>query len=233
MRDLLTGRAHLTDTDLAELYTPGLDAVSLGSARTRGVWVRTNLVTSLDGSVTGPDGVSGSLGSDADTAVFGLLRALCDVVLVGAATARQEGYQPLVVDPRWAGLRSQAGLAGEAPVLAVLTRSGDLGSSLAPGGHPASGVMAVDATDGLDGAIEQLREAGNRVVLCEGGPSVWQQALEDDLVDEWCQTLAPTHIGGAMGSVRQELSQSARWELAGLLEEDSALLSRWRRQARG
>ena len=45
--------------------------------------VRVNFVASTDGAVT-VDGRSGGLGSDADRQVFGTLRELADVVLVGA-----------------------------------------------------------------------------------------------------------------------------------------------------
>ena len=68
-------------------------------------WVRANFITSLDGAVTGGDGLSGSIGNDADRRVFGLLRALCDVVLVGAGTARAEGYHPVRVPTARRGLR--------------------------------------------------------------------------------------------------------------------------------
>ena len=71
--------------------------------------------------MTGPDGVSGSLGTEPDARVFGLLRALCDVVLVGGSTARREAYRPVTVDPRWAPFRTAAGLGEEPPLLAVVS----------------------------------------------------------------------------------------------------------------
>ena len=55
-------------------------------------WVRVNMVTTLDGAATGADGVTGSINSPADKIVFDLLRALSDVVVIGAGTARTEGY---------------------------------------------------------------------------------------------------------------------------------------------
>ena len=51
-------------------------------------WVRANFVSTLDGAATGADGRSGSINTGADREVFALLRALSDVVLVGAGTAR-------------------------------------------------------------------------------------------------------------------------------------------------
>lgn len=54
-------------------------------------WIRTNFVSSIDGSVTS-DGASAGLGTPADTRLFGILRELCDAVLVGAGTVRGENY---------------------------------------------------------------------------------------------------------------------------------------------
>src|SRR5664280_1102932 len=75
-------------------------------------------------------GLSGSINTGADKAVFGLLRALSDVVLVGAGTARAEGYGPLSVDVRWQGVRDAMGMPGALP-LVVVSNSGDLPDRLA------------------------------------------------------------------------------------------------------
>jgi riboflavin biosynthesis pyrimidine reductase len=56
-------------------------------------WLLTNMIASSDGAIT-VEGRSGSLGTEADKAVFSTLRSLADVVLVGAGTARTEGYGP-------------------------------------------------------------------------------------------------------------------------------------------
>src|SRR5205823_5239478 len=101
------------------------------------------MVASLDGAAT-VRGRTGGLSGGADRQVFAMLRALADVIVVGAGTARIEGYGP--VRPgregvRWAWLR-----AGRAPApIAVITRRIDLdpagprraGSSPTPG-HRAS-----------------------------------------------------------------------------------------------
>ena len=49
----------------------------------------------MDGAATGANQVSGSINGPADFRVFRVLRALADVVLVGAGTARGERT------PRW------------------------------------------------------------------------------------------------------------------------------------
>ncbi len=49
------------------------------------------MITSIDGAIS-VQGRSGGLSGLADKVVFGLLRSLADVVLVGAQTARAERY---------------------------------------------------------------------------------------------------------------------------------------------
>src|SRR4029450_10927854 len=81
----------LGDTDLVELYR-------YPAPEGRG-WVRSNFVMSLDGSVQGPDGRSGSINTESDHHVFALQRALADAVLVGANTGRSEGYRAGDLEP--------------------------------------------------------------------------------------------------------------------------------------
>ena len=47
-------------------------------------WVSVNMVSTIDGAATGADGVTGSINSPADKIVFDLLRALSDIVVIGA-----------------------------------------------------------------------------------------------------------------------------------------------------
>ncbi|MEK8228863.1 dihydrofolate reductase family protein [Oerskovia sp. M15] len=90
------------------------------------------MVSSVDGGAWGPDHRSGTINDAADWRVFRVLRALADVVLVGAGTARAEGYTALDVPRGLEHLR-----AGRGPLeLAVVTRSGHLPASLATGDRP-------------------------------------------------------------------------------------------------
>ena len=73
----------VTEHDLFELYSAP-----------RTPWLRANMVTTVDGSATGPGGRSGSINNEPDHRVFATLRRLADVVLVGAGTAAAEGYGP-------------------------------------------------------------------------------------------------------------------------------------------
>src|SRR4249919_3387021 len=76
--------SDLTDADLDELY----------AVESR-PWLRVNMVSTVDGSATGPNGRSGGINNAADKRVFDTLRRLCDCVVVGAGTARDEGYRDL------------------------------------------------------------------------------------------------------------------------------------------
>ena len=55
----------------------------------------------------------------ADHVVFELLRAISDVVVVGAGTLRSEGYTALSVANRWQTTRSGLGLADGLPLVCV------------------------------------------------------------------------------------------------------------------
>jgi riboflavin biosynthesis pyrimidine reductase len=106
----------LDDASLARVYAEQPRA---------GVWVRANFATSLDGAITGPDGRSGTVNTAADHVVFELLRALSDVVVVGAGTLRSEGYTALTVGSRWHPTRRQLGLGPDLPLVCV-SNSGDV-----------------------------------------------------------------------------------------------------------
>ena len=86
--------------------------------------MRANMVTSLDGSAV-RGGRSGGLSGEDDQQVFGVLRGLADVVLVGAGTARTEGYRALRPKPAYADLRASHGQR-PAPVLALVSGRLDL-----------------------------------------------------------------------------------------------------------
>jgi riboflavin biosynthesis pyrimidine reductase len=217
-------------------------------------YVRANFITSLDGAVTGADGLSGSIGNDADRRVFGLLRALSDVVLVGAGTARTEGYHPVRIGLAWRGLRERLGLP-PAPTLAVVSASLDLPPTVLDplegsgpllvvtcGGADPQRVAAVreqlgdDAVlvagrDRIDLAtvVEQLGARGLRRVLLEGGPRVMSDVVAAGLLDELCLTLAPVVVGGTAPRLAGGPPVAQGMRLAHVLESGGVLLTRWTR----
>ena len=53
------------------------------------------MVATIDGAAADATGSSAGISAPADQALLGVLRALADVLVVGAGTARAEGYRPL------------------------------------------------------------------------------------------------------------------------------------------
>lgn len=212
--------------------------------------VRANMVGTLDGGGVGPDGRSASISSPADRRLFRVLRALADVVLVGAGTVRVEGYRELPVADH---LRDARAALGRAPgiALAVVTRRGEVPADVRPGGAPpfvvtgpdgqdaaaravgADRVLAVPLRDGeldLAAALAALDAQGLRHVLTEGGPSLLGDLLDAGLVDELCLTTTPLLAGpGAPGLLHGErrLDPPAGARLRHLLHADGTLLGRW------
>ncbi|MGX1090511.1 hypothetical protein RKD47_001192 [Streptomyces albogriseolus] len=91
-------------------------------------WLRGNMVSTLDGAAQ-HEGRSQPISCPADMRIFGVLRALADVVVVGAETVRREGYRPARARAEFAAAREAAG-QGPAPAIAVVSASLDLDFSL-------------------------------------------------------------------------------------------------------
>src|SRR6516164_6001304 len=119
MRQVYPGGSALADAAVAALYAypdPGPPPRC---------WVRANMVASLDGAAA-VEGRARGLSSEWDQQVFAMLRALTDVILVGAGTVRAEHYGPVRPESeglRWAGLRKGR---TPSPPIAVVTRGLDL-----------------------------------------------------------------------------------------------------------
>ncbi|HET6967462.1 MAG TPA: dihydrofolate reductase family protein [Ornithinibacter sp.] len=208
MRVLLDPRrpaAHgsrVTASELADLY-----AFPVGRR-----WVRSNFVTTLDGSAVGADGRSGTVNTPADNRVFALQRDLCDAVLVGSGTVRAEGYQRLVPTRRRATPPALVVVSGSGRVPEGLrTPTGGRGAGLlvtcAAAGEPrldrARSVLGADAVlvageDRVDlrAALAALAGRGLKHVLCEGGPSLLSSALAEGVLDEMALSIVPTVVGG-------------------------------------
>jgi riboflavin biosynthesis pyrimidine reductase len=208
-------------------------------------WVRTNFVSTLDGAAYAEDGKSGSLGGPVDTEVFALLRSLADVIVVGAGTARTEGYQPVRADDVDADLRSRLGLSAVPPI-AVVSRRLDIPEPLVADGQlvitsadapsaslealaPRVDVIAV-GTGEIDwpAALNALAERGLHRVLCEGGPSLHGTLTGLDLVDELCLTIAPVMSSGTAPRIAHSSSPVDHpMELGHVFDADGVLLTRW------
>jgi riboflavin biosynthesis pyrimidine reductase len=160
--------------------------------------------------------------SDGDRFLLGLLRACADAVLIGSNTLRDSpttqwtashAYPPLT--EAYAELRRIRGSAPQ-PELAVLSGSGRIDTA-----HPGLGERAVVLTSDegaarlddslpataeihplgrgpqvdLARAVAAIRSRGHRLILCEGGPTLFGQLVAAGLVDELFLTVSPLLAG--------------------------------------
>jgi riboflavin biosynthesis pyrimidine reductase len=177
--------------------------------------VRANMIASADGA--GAVGrLTKPLGGPADRAVFLELRALADVILVGATTVRDERYGPAHVSAEDRPRRLSAGLS-PVPPIAVVTRSLQLDwrspfftnaeqrplvltvrtadpGALARAAEVAEVIVAGETMVELTAALAALGDRGFTNVLTEGGPSLIGELLAAGLLDELCLTISPTLV---------------------------------------
>lgn len=212
-------------------------------------YVVCNFVASADGKATAT-GRTAQLGGEGDRAAFHLLRTQADAVLAGTGTLRVERYGTLVRQPHLAEIRRAEGRAAQ-PLAVIVSRSGrvpfdiplfaDADSRVALYAPRETVVPSCAAEltthelpaggSELAGVLRSLRDDHKvRSLLCEGGPSVFNAMLAENLVDELFLTLAPTIVGGG------ELGITAGAALAGPLpmllvsafEQDGNLFLRYR-----
>lgn len=243
---------------MRELVPDATEAVDVHEFYARD-WVedgglRMNFVSSLDGAAT-VQGQSRGLQTPGDNVVFAALRDLADVVLVGAGTARDEGYRPSRPGAQRRANRERFGLAPIPPIALVsraltLDPEWDLFSGADPSARtivitcassdPARRAALAEVADVLvlgDAAVDlaaivpALRERGLRRVLSEGGPTLFGEFTAAGLVDELCLSVSPLVAGPGP----QRITDGKPWpdgprpfSLIGLLEDDGALFGRFR-----
>ncbi|MET7308063.1 MULTISPECIES: pyrimidine reductase family protein [unclassified Streptomyces] len=219
-----------------------------------GPWLRANMVSTLDGAAQ-HDGRSQPISCETDMRIFGTLRGLADVVVVGAETVRMEGYRPARAREAFAARRAAAG-QGPAPAIAVVSSSLDLDFSLplfvsplvptlvlTGNGAPPdrieaarkAGAEVVTAGEGSrvdpDRAVRELADRGLKRQLAEGGPRLLGQFIAAGVLDELCLTLSPMLTAGDAQRIAggPAVAVPERFTLASLLEEAGFLFTRYRR----
>ncbi len=212
-------------------------------------YVVCNFVASVDGKAT-VGGRSAGLSGETDRRAFHLLRTQVDAVLAGTGTLRAERYGALVRDPQLRALREREGRAPQ-PLAVVVSRSGDVPYDIPLFADPEMCVALyapprperppctaqiheheVPAAGELAAMLRSLRaEHSVRALLCEGGPTLFDALLADDLVDELFLTLAPTLVGGGERGITAglELPRPLDMHLEAALEGEGALLLRYAR----
>ena len=211
--------ADLADDDLRALY-----------AAPRRPWVRANMVATVDGAAAGESGRSGSINNDVDRRVFALLRSHADAVVVGAGTARAEGYRPADRPIVLVSRRGQVPerLRDAAPgqvLLATCAAAEGLDEARAVLGDDHVLVLGGHRVD-LARLREELAGRGLLELLCEGGPHLLR-----DLLDQGVSTTLPDRrtasVGGTHPRILDGPPVDAALRLDVLLEHDGTLLGRW------
>ncbi len=204
------------------------DEVALAYRPPDGPFLRANMVTTLDGGATGADGRSGSINDEADHVVFAALRRHADAVVVGAGTAREEGYGPADVPIVLVSRRAQVPerLRDGGALVVTCASSPGLAQARDLLGEDAVLVLGDDEVD-LARLRPALHERGLVSLLCEGGPRLLADLLAADAVDELCLTTVPLLVGGDHPRILSGAGLAQRARLAGLLESDGTLLARW------
>jgi riboflavin biosynthesis pyrimidine reductase len=194
-----------------------------------GPHVFANFVASIDGLVSFdiPGLASASVisrGHPGDRLVMGILRAVADVVVLGAGTLRAEPkvtMTPQAIFPKAADIFREVRRARGLPErtrVAILSAGGDVDLSLPVFRSPHAEAIVVTSVAGAERLAAQaggvrihavgerqptMREAidaivaetGARLVLSEAGPTLFGRMLEERVVDELFLTVSP-HVAG-------------------------------------
>jgi 5-amino-6-(5-phosphoribosylamino)uracil reductase len=189
-------------------------------------WVRANMIASQDGHFVGAGDSSRDLTGESDLKLLLLLRALSDAVLVGANTARLEGYrQPKRRD-------EYTFLNRPVPRLVIVSASldFDVTSNLFHGGeHRTLVVNAGELEPNQDllevadviavkndhtfahSLIDALATMNILRITCEGGPTLLTKLLAARMVNEYDLTISPITVGGT-AQWPEALPHITQWE---------------------
>jgi riboflavin biosynthesis pyrimidine reductase len=194
-------------------------------------WLRVNMVSTIDGAATGESGLTASINNEPDQRVFQLLRALADCVVVGAGTARTEGYPPLdvptVVVSRSASVPEKMRDADPGRVL-LATVSVAAGLEAARDLLGADNVLVLGSHRVDLAALKQaLVDRGFGDILCEGGPHLLRDLLDQGVADELDCTFVPRMVAGVQSRITHGPPVDVALTLQTLVEQDGTLLGRW------
>jgi riboflavin-specific deaminase-like protein len=183
-----------------------------------GPYVRVNLVCTVDGKVA-VEGRSRPISGGTDRILFGRLRRLSDVIVMGAGTARADNARGARARDDVREFRRGLGLA-EVPPVAVVSGSASVSTNsrlftdtfvppiiFTTTSAPSSRVRALTDAGGdvvfagdervrIDLMLKELADRGLNRVLCEGGATLFGNLVEANAVDDLCVTVSPL-LGGA------------------------------------
>ena len=176
-------------------------------------WVMLNMISSLDGG-TSVSGKSSGLGDDDDFELFKAIRAVPDVVLVGARTVLAEDYQPVTLDAERRERRAAMGMP-EVPTLAIVSGRLSIDPEARVFGDPEHKPLLMTSTEANPSKLVLIGDSADvailpdlnpatilahlgaaRVVLVEGGPTLNGQFAAAGLIDEVNLSTSPTLLSG-------------------------------------
>jgi len=205
-------------------------------------WLRLNLVATVNGSAAGKDGTSETITSAMDRRILGVIRELSDIVLVGAASVRSEGYQ-IPKKSRLAIVTSTGNLDGHridpvaADRLVVVCPTSVVGIVRAQ----FAGALILSLANANAHAatpmnpfeiVSALRGNGFASIVCEGGPSLATQLVNAGLANELCLTTSPLLTSArlplfAMADQPGSPADNSLILTQLLIDESSSLYARW------
>ena len=174
------------------------------------------------------------------------------MILVGAGTARVEGYRRATVRAPWLWLRDGR---PPHPTMAVVSRSADIPPRLSQARENSGEVLLItcnragaeainlarrtlgedhvivvgDASVDLAAAVDALAARGLCRILCEGGPHLMRDLTASGRLDELCLTLAPMLVAGDRPRITAGAPVNANLLPRLLIESQGAILGRWAR----
>ena len=194
-------------------------------------WLRVNMVSTMDGSATGSTGRTGSINNEVDHRVFHLLRSMADAIVVGAGTARAEGYgptdRPIVLVSRSAKVPERlVGAEPGAVLMATVGTAEHLDEAREQLGAEHVLVLGSHRVN-LVALKEQLAARGWTDLLSEGGPHLLRDLVDQGAADELTATFVPLLVAGTHPRITDGPPIDVPLSLRLLLEEDGTLLGRW------
>jgi riboflavin biosynthesis pyrimidine reductase len=194
-------------------------------------WLRVNMVSTIDGAATGETGLTASINNAPDQRVFHVLRELADCVVIGAGTARKEGYAPLevptVVVSRSGSVPGKMRAAEPGRVLlATVGVAAELDEARDVLGDEHVLVLGSHRVD-LAALKQELVDRGFEDILCEGGPHLLRDLLDQGVADELDCTFVPRLVAGTHPRITDGPPVDVPLRLHALVEEDGTLLGRW------
>lgn len=192
-------------------------------------WVRGIMVLTLNGSHLGSTGNARELSGPADRDLFLTQRRQADAIIVGSKTAATNDYGAIKFDESTRSARISRGQA-DTPELFVATRAQALNphTRLARENQQFRTVKPDPAH--LGALLVDLRKKGLNRILCEGGPTLLNNMINHDLIDDLVVTYQIELGAPVVDFLANQIDQSARPHQFRLIAQQlikSELLTHW------